>query len=136
MLGGAVATAIYSAILSSKFTTEIPSTMMTAIEDSGVPYSDSLLESLIAAAATNTLAAYQAVKGVTPDLVNLAGLATKLAYVEAFELVYLVAIGFGGLATIAAFCTVSTDPKTKSSQRAVIMKNEVPSSDEKISKAV
>lgn len=136
LLGGAVATAIYSAILSSTFTSHIPSTMRSAISKSDVPYSDSLLQSLIAAAATNTLAAYEAVRGVTPDLVELAGMATKLAYVEAFKLVYLIAIAFGALATIAAFCTVSTDRKMKSSRRAVVLKNEVSGSDEVISKAV
>lgn len=125
LLGGAVATAIYTAILNSQFATSVPGTMRDAIAQSGVPYSDGLLESLVTAAAANTEAAYAAVRGTTPQLARLAALATKLAYQDAFHLVYLVAIGFGGLATIAALCTVSTDRSLKSSHRAVVLKNEV-----------
>lgn len=110
--------------------------MRDAIADSGVLYSDSLLQLLITAAATNTQAAYEAVRGATPTLVGLAGMATKLAYVEAFKLVYLIAIAFGALAKIASFCTVSTDRSLKNSQRAVVMKNEVVGTDERISKVV
>ena len=136
LLGGAVATAIYSAILSTKFSEAIPGQMKTAIEGSDVTFSDSMLQNLVAAAATNTQAAFEAVRGVTPELVDSGLLATKLAYVEAFRLVYLVAIGFGGLATVCAFFTVSTDKSKKNSDRAIVLKNELKKSDEKLSKAV
>lgn len=136
LLGGAVATAIYTAILSSKFAEAIPGQMTTAINDSGVSYSDSLLQNLIAAAATNTEAAFEAVKGTTPQLVDMALMAVKLAWVESFRLVYLVAIGFGGLATLCASCTVSTDKRLKNSDRAVVLKNELKGDDERLSKAV
>ena len=99
--------------------------MTAAIKASGVKYSDSLLASLIKAAAVNTAAAFSAVNGTTPELSLLAANATKQAYVRGFSLVYLIAIGFGGLAIIAALLTVSTDRSKKNNARAVIMSNEV-----------
>lgn len=110
--------------------------MTEAIRHSDATYSDSLLQSLIVAAATNTEAAYAAARGATPQLVETAMLATKLAYVESFRLVYLVAIGFGGLATLCAFCTISTDKSLKNSSRAVVLKNEVKGDDQRLSKVV
>ncbi|KAJ2904407.1 putative trichothecene efflux pump protein [Zalerion maritima] len=124
LLGGAIATAIYTAILTGRFDSTLTSHMEDAIEASSVPYSSSLLGDLIAAAQTNTAAAYAAVQGATSELASAAALATKYAYVDAFKLVYLVAIAFGGAATIAAFCTVSTDRKLKNNQRAITLKNE------------
>jgi hypothetical protein len=136
LLGGAVATAIYSAILSTKFSQSVPSKMMDAISSSGATYSDSLLAALVKAAATNTAAAYSAVQGATPALAAAAATATKLAYVDAFRLVYLIAIAFGAVATAAAFMTVNTDMKLKTMNKAVYLKGERPSDEAVISKAV
>lgn len=99
--------------------------MKSAIAASGVPYSDGLLKALVAAAQVNTAAAYNKVAGVTPQLVALATDAAKQSYVKGFSLVYLVAIAFGVVATVAAAFTVSTDRGKKNNARAVIMKNEV-----------
>ena len=66
-----------------------------------------------------------AIEGATPELVERAVVAARDAYVQGFRLVYLVAIGFGVLATIAAACTVSTDRSKKNNDRAVILKTEV-----------
>ncbi|KAL2759931.1 hypothetical protein ACRALDRAFT_2050377 [Sodiomyces alcalophilus JCM 7366] len=123
-LGGAVATAIYTAIYSNRFNEVLPGELTAAIEASDVAYSESLLGELTAAAATNTRAAYEAVSGATPELVDLVIEAARAAYVQGFRLVYLVAIAFGVLATIAAACTVSTDRSKKNNQRAIVMKNE------------
>ncbi len=125
LLGGAVATAIYTAIYTTRFSEVLPGKLMEAIQESKVPYSDSLLSSLIKAAQTNTAAAYNAVAGTTPELAKLAAAAAKESYVQGFSLVYLVAIGFGVAATVAAAFTVSTDRSKKNNSRAIIMKNEV-----------
>ncbi|KIH95304.1 hypothetical protein SPBR_03933 [Sporothrix brasiliensis 5110] len=125
LFGGAVATAIYTAIYSNRQLQTLPGFMTEAIQQSGVPFSDALLSSLVKAAATNTLAAYEKVAGVTPELAALAVNATKQSYVKGFSLVYLVAIAFGVLATGAALCTVSTDRAKKNNERAVVMMNEV-----------
>ncbi|ETS79622.1 hypothetical protein PFICI_09475 [Pestalotiopsis fici W106-1] len=136
LLGGAIATAIYSAILSSKFSEVIPGKMIDAISDSGATYSDSLLQALVKAASTNTAAAYKAVQGSTPALQAAAALATKLAYVDAFSLVYLIAIAFGAVATAATFLTVNTDMKLKTMQRAVYLRGERPTEEVLGEKAV
>ena len=136
LLGGAVATAIYTAILTGGFNSALPSEMTKAIDSAGVPYSRELLAGLIKAAQTNTAAAYNAVTGITPALASSAAMATKLAYVNGFKIVYLVAIAFGALAILASLCTVSTDRKLKNNQRAVVLKNELKGSDEVLSKAV
>ncbi|OIW22859.1 MFS general substrate transporter [Coniochaeta ligniaria NRRL 30616] len=125
LLGGAVATAIYTAIYTTRFSEVLPGKLTEAIEASNVPYSKSLLASLIKAAQTNTAAAYNAVVGTTPELAKLAAAAAKESYVQGFRLVYLVAIGFGVAATVAAAFTVSTDRSKKNNARAIVMKNEV-----------
>ncbi|KAB5585205.1 fungal trichothecene efflux pump [Coniochaeta sp. 2T2.1] len=124
LFGGAVATAIYTAIYTTRFSEVLPSKMTEAIQESNVPYSDTLLASLIKAAQTNTAAAYNAVVGTTPELARLSAAAAKESYVQGFSLVYLVAIGFGVAATVAAAFTVSTDRSKKNNSRAVVMKNE------------
>lgn len=104
--------------------------MKNAIDKSGVPFSEGLLAGLVKAGQVNTAAAYQAVTGVTPRLVELAQEAAKQSYVKGFSLVYLVAIAFGVAATVAAACTVSTDRSKKNNARAVVMMNERKETDE------
>jgi hypothetical protein len=136
LFGGAVATAIYTAIYSTRFSEVLPGEMTAAIRASDVEFSETLLSNLVKAAQVNTAAAYRAVGGVTPRLVQLATDATKESYVKGFSLVYLVAIGFGVAATVAAACTVSTDRSKKNNDRAVIMKDEVEKNQYPASKAV
>lgn len=125
LFGGACATAIYTAAEESERLRVLPGRMTAALEASNVAFSESTLQELITAAATNTRAAYGAVTGATPDLVSKAIDATRASYVQSFRLVYLIAIAFGVLATIAAACTVSTDRSKKNNDRAIVMKDEV-----------
>lgn len=120
-----MATAIYTAIYSSRLAEVLPGEKRSAIDASDVEFSEGLLASLINAAQPKTAAAYSAVSGVTPRLTALAIKATKQSYVQGFRLVYLVAIGFGVAATVAAMCTLSTDRAKKNNERAIITKNEV-----------
>lgn len=122
LLGGAIATAIYSAILSSKFKSALPAYVRQAAAETNFPTKD--IAALVTATASNTAAAYKQVPGISQAVTEAAGLAYKLAYVQAFRLVYLVAIGFGGCAIIAAFCTMSTPVNLKNNNRAVRLKNE------------
>lgn len=135
LFGGAAATAIYTAIYSTRFTEALPGEMKEAISQSGVPFSDGLLAGLVKAGQLGTKAAYEAVAGATPKLVELAQEATKQSYVKGFSLVYLVAIAFGVVATVASACTVSTDRSKKNNARAVVMMNERKETNE-LSKAV
>ena len=123
LLGGAIATAIYSAVLSGRFASTLPAYVRQAAEDSGFPMEN--LPALLKATATNTAAAYKKVPGITQAVISAAGLAYKLAYVQAFRLVFLIAIGFGGAAIVAAFCTKTTPVSLKNNNRAVRLKNEL-----------
>ena len=122
LMGGAVATAIYSAILSNRFAAELPSKMAPVIASNNV--APATVAKLLKAAALNTAAAYKAVPGITPQIVAGAQLAVKLSYVQAFKMVYLVALAFGGVAIISAFFTRSIPLEKKTKQRAVKMENE------------
>ncbi|EEY23513.1 conserved hypothetical protein [Verticillium alfalfae VaMs.102] len=125
LFGGAVATAIYTAIYTNRFNEVLPGQLTAAIEASDVEFSEGLLQSMIKAATLNTRTAYEAVSGATPDLVDRVIEGARESYVQGFSLVYLVAIAFGVCATIAAACTVSTDRSKKNNDRAVVMKDEV-----------
>jgi hypothetical protein len=123
LLGGAIATAIYSAILTQTFNDSIVGEVRNAIAKTGFAQSNEA--ALLAATRLNTPASYARVPGMNTAVRAAAEMACKLAYVDAFKLVFLVAIGFGVAATVAAFFTVSTDVAMKNNKRAVVLRNEV-----------
>ncbi|OAL37167.1 hypothetical protein AYO20_03645 [Fonsecaea nubica] len=121
LLGGAVASAIYVAIYTNKFSEEIPGHIADVAASTGFQGSTS---ALLAAAIKNTEAAYEAVPGITANIISACQLAVKYAYVDAFSLTYKVAIAFGGAAIIASLCTRNVEQKKKSNDRAVRLENE------------
>lgn len=122
LMGGAVATAIYSAILANRFADRLPVKMAPVIQSNNIP--SSAIPELLAAAAVNTAEAYEAVPGISPRIITEAVMAVKFAYVDAFRLVYLVAIAFGVLAIIAASFTRTIPKERKTMVRAIRMENE------------
>lgn len=118
LLGGGIATAIYTAILNNSYASTIGSKIIETI-----PAFPSMA-ALITAAKVNTAAAYASVPGITPEIIAQAGFAAKLAWVESFKLVWYVALGFGALSIVAACCTKSIDPELMNSKRAVVLENE------------
>lgn len=124
-MGGAVATAIYSAILSNRFASELPRKVSPLLQSYDIPSAD--VPALLQAAKLNTAAAYEALIetiGASASLIADVQMAVKLAYVQAFKMVYLVAIAFGVVAIICAACTKSIPQERKTMQRAVLMENE------------
>jgi hypothetical protein len=121
-MGGAVATAIYSAILANTFAKKLPAKMAPVISEYDLP--NSVATDLIQAAALNTADAYAEVPGINSRIIAAASMAVKYAYVDAFKLVYLVALAFGGLAIIAAAFTQTIPKERKTMQRAIHMENE------------
>lgn len=122
LMGGAVATAIYSAILANKFAGSLPSKMAPVISSNDISQADA--KDLIAAAALNTAEAYESVPNISPAIIEASQRAVKLAYVEGFKLVYLVAIAFGVLACTAALFTKTIPKEKKTMHRAIRMENE------------
>lgn len=123
MLGGSIATAIYTSIINNKFESALSDQISNEI--AGLNFPSSHIPALMAAAAKNTAAAYGSVPGITSSVTAAARLAVKKAYVLAFRTTYLAAIGFGCAAIIAAYFTRDIDRDMKSSSRAVKLENEV-----------
>jgi hypothetical protein len=111
LIGGAIATAIYTSIQSSKFTSILPSYVNSAASASG--FTGSMSE-LLRAAGLNTAAAYRTVGGISKQTIVATQAAVKDAHVQAYQLIYLVAIAFGVVA-IAASASVAD---IKESQRS------------------
>lgn len=125
LMGGAVATAIYSAILSNRFASELPKKLRPIVTSYDIHPSD--VAEVTQAAALNTAAAYKSlldVAGVTASAISDIQVAVKLAYVQAFKMVYLVAIAFGVVAITCAAFTKSIPKEKKTMQRAVRLENE------------
>ncbi|KAL2758524.1 hypothetical protein ACRALDRAFT_1075086 [Sodiomyces alcalophilus JCM 7366] len=123
LIGGAIATAIYTAILQNRFQEVMPENVAEAAAESG--FSGSLPD-LITAAATNTAAALESISGVTEATVQAVLDAVKQSHAESFKLVYLVAIAFGGTATLTALTTRNIPKSKKTAEKAVRLENEVP----------
>ena len=123
LMGGAVATAIYSAILANRFAAQLPNKMAPVIRNYNVPAA--VVPDLLQAAALNTADAYDALpSSITPRILAATQMAVKYAYADAFKLVYLVAIAFGVLAITAAAFTKTIPKERKTLQRAIRMENE------------
>jgi hypothetical protein len=83
------------------------------------------LPALLKAAANGTAAAYAAVPGINNQTILASRGAIKQANAESFQLVYKVAVAFGGLALLTALTTRNIPKSKKTSQRAVMLENEV-----------
>ncbi|KAH8911117.1 MFS general substrate transporter [Coniochaeta sp. PMI_546] len=121
LIGGAIATAIYTSIQSSRYTQVLPGWVESAAKSSGFNGSES---ALLTAATANTAAAYSKVPGITNATISAVQYAVKEANSEAYKLVYLVAIAFGAVAITAAFTTKGVDEKARNSSTAAKLETE------------
>lgn len=134
LLGGAVATAVYSSIVDNQFADELPAQLRSTIAGTGFDTSNFL--ALVEAAMTNTAAAYKAVPGVSEQVITASQWAVKLAYVQAFKIVYYTALGFALLAIGSALLVSNTDPAKKTMDKAVFLENEKGPSAENADKTI
>ena len=121
LIGGAVATAIYTSIQSSKFTSIIPGRVAAAADTTAF---DGSMQDLLTAAYNNTLPAYELVDKIHNKTIAAVELAVKTANSEAYQTVYLVAIAFGVFAVVAALSTKEVEAKTRSNERAAKLETE------------
>jgi len=124
LLGGSIATAIYTSIINNKFAQSLPSTLVTELSSRNLEVAETTMQRLLSAATLNTASAYRNVPGINAEIIASASMAVKQAYVQAFRLTYLAAIGFGGAAVVAAFFTMDIDTGMKNNKRAVRLENE------------
>lgn len=92
--------AIYSTILSNSFASRLVRYIKEVVAATGFPKTETA--TLMAAAAKNTAAAYKMVPNITEDIIKACELAVKKGYVYAEGIVWLSAVGFGGLAIMCA----------------------------------
>lgn len=93
----AIATSMYSSILTTESSKYIPQYVAPAAMAAGLP--ESSIASLLAGVAAGN---FSAVQGITPEIVAVTGDAVKHAYSLAFRTVFLCTLPFGVLLLIAA----------------------------------
>ncbi len=120
LIGGAIATAVYTAIQTNRYTDLLAPNVAAAAEAHGFNGS---MASLVAATANGTAAAYEAAGATVPVMTEVIA-AVKESYAESFQLVYKVAVAFGGLAVLVATTCKNIDVEKKSNERAVRLENE------------
>ncbi|KAH7024009.1 fungal trichothecene efflux pump [Ilyonectria destructans] len=121
LIGGAVATAIYTSIQTSEFGKLLPGQVRAAAENTD--YGGSI-ESLVAAAKANTPAAYSAIEGITNSTIAAVQHAVLVSNSKSYRIVYLVAIAFGCVAIAAALSVKSIDRSQRSNEVAAKLETE------------
>lgn len=112
-LGGALAQAVYTTILTNKLTTEIPSHVSAAALKAGLPVKS--LPALFEALAAESAAAFKAVPGISVTIIEAVEYAEVQAYVQSFKYVYYACIAFGCVGFITAlFITKNVDKEMTS----------------------
>lgn len=122
LLGGSIASAIYTATINSEFAEKLPGQVAKAVKPLGFDMTD--IQSLIEAAATNTAKAYAKVPGITPEVVEASTMAVKQSYVDAFKVCFLVAVAFGIFGSMCALLSRSTPLEKKNAEKAVLLEAE------------
>lgn len=97
------------AILTNRVTSETNTLVIPAILDTGLPPTS--VEGLLTALSSGSSTAIEEVPGITADITLVAVAAMKQAYSEAFRMVFLASISFGGVAFIAACLFREMDDK-------------------------
>ena len=90
----------------------------------GTNFDASNLSTLITVASLNTAAAYSKVPGITNNIIVASEYSVKMAYSQAFIVVYYTALGFAVLAIVSALLVSHTDPAKKTLEKAVFLENE------------
>jgi hypothetical protein len=100
LIGGSIGYAIYFNVFENKLTDVLPTTVGIAIAKAGLPITE--IPEFIEALVAKNLTAISEIKGITPTILLAANNAVNDSYVEAFRMIYLVSIAFGGAAIIAS----------------------------------
>ena len=103
----ASAVSIYVAILEQRLAANLPSKVTSAALHAGLP--ESSVPLVFEAITNGTVAAMDAVPGITPAIEGAVANAVKSAYSASFGTVYLVSIAFGAAAVIASLFTSNID---------------------------
>ncbi|OQU94367.1 hypothetical protein CLAIMM_00728 [Cladophialophora immunda] len=103
-IGGAVAQALYSSIMSTKVASYLPAYVGPAVLEAGLP--ESSLVPLLQGLATGNLTG---VPGLTPEIIATATEEAKRAYANSFRIVFYSTIPFGVILTCFSFFVPNMD---------------------------
>ena len=122
LLGGAVATAIYTSIQTNEFADILPGQVRSAAAASGFAGS---VDALIKAAKVNKPVAYNAVEGISNSTIAAVKHAVLISNSKSYRNVYLVAIAFGCVAICAALSVKSIDKSQRTNAVAAKLEDDV-----------
>ena len=105
-LGGAVATTIYLTVLQNRITTDIPKYVALPLAENGTK--PSLIPGIILALTSGDVTS-PALASVSPKALYAAVTGLKLAYADAFRLVYLISIAFGVIGCVVVAFAANVD---------------------------
>ena len=97
-----VASTVYSVVLTARTKSTLSQQIPPKVIAAGLPAS-SVADYMAAMAAGGSKALLDRVPGLTPDILAKGVTAYRYAYMDAYRTVFLVSLGFGGLAIIASF---------------------------------
>ncbi|KAK4551910.1 hypothetical protein LTR86_010811 [Recurvomyces mirabilis] len=104
---GIIAVSIYLAVYKSQLSTRLPRYVATAAEAAGLPPTS--LTSLLTAVENGTVAALQAVPGISESITEAVALGSRQASTESLRTVYLATLAFTGVGLAAAFFIKEVD---------------------------
>jgi hypothetical protein len=105
---GAIMTAIYLAVLSSKTTSKLSAYIPPVAVKAGLP--EPSVPALLEAIVTGTSEAIQKVPGITAKIQEAVAAELPYAYAAAYAYVYYSAVAVAGVGLIACFCVKDYDP--------------------------
>ncbi|KAF7564013.1 hypothetical protein G7046_g157 [Stylonectria norvegica] len=121
LIGGAVATAIYTSIQTNQFNKFLPDQVASAANATGFSGS---IPALLKAAQLNKPLAYSAVEGISNSTIAAVKQAVLVSNSKSYRLVYLVAIAFGIVAIAAALSVKSIDKSQRNNEVAAHLEND------------
>lgn len=89
---------VYTVVLTNRLSSTIPKQVPRALIDAGLPANST--SAFLAAYTNGTQAAYDAIPGITPEIIAIGNRAYRFATSDAFETVFLSTIGFMGVGVI------------------------------------
>ncbi|KEF59507.1 uncharacterized protein A1O9_04351 [Exophiala aquamarina CBS 119918] len=107
--GGAIAIAIYSSVLNSRVTQNLPIKVAAVVIQAGLP--PAMVQPFIVALASGQVASLATIEGATPVIIAAGVDALRGVYADGFRTIFLVSIAFGVLACLAAAFVSSVDHK-------------------------
>jgi hypothetical protein len=105
--GSVIAVAVLSTTLSNRLTTTIPANVVPVAENAGLPASS--IPALISGLGGTTALNSTLVPGLTPQIIELASQAYRVANAQAYRTVFLVSFGFGGIGVILCWFVAQND---------------------------